>query len=364
MTTIPGCPRRSAHPARPRASRSAWRSPVGYSRAVRAAERNPSEPPRTALGGAACRALPGVIPGPANPYLHLWQVPAKFTSVMREPTMTLRRTKTPPLPDRPGFDHDPARIRRRRLVARELAAATAPGPVLADAARRDRRPAARGCLGERRSGDRRPLLSIRAPRRVAELARRGDQARAAQASQLQAPLRVGGLPPARRRRGLPVSSPVRWAWADRSGLRRARPVRQRSGRQRASETSAISAEEMAAILRAHNEKTLLRFVMCGSVDDGKSTLIGRLLYESRSLFADQLARARGGLEGRGHAGRRSRLRAPARRSGGRARAGDHDRRRVPALLDRAAPLHRRRRARPRAVHAQHGHRRLDRRLAQ
>ena len=54
-------------------------------------------------------------------------------------------------------------------------------------------------------------------------------------------------------------------------------------------TSAISAEEMAAILRAHNAKTLLRFVMCGSVDDGKSTLIGRLLYESRSLFVDQLA---------------------------------------------------------------------------
>ncbi len=45
---------------------------------------------------------------------------------------------------------------------------------------------------------------------------------------------------------------------------------------------------MDAILRAHNEKSLLRFVMCGSVDDGKSTLIGRLLYESKSLFADQL----------------------------------------------------------------------------
>ncbi len=49
------------------------------------------------------------------------------------------------------------------------------------------------------------------------------------------------------------------------------------------------ADEMAEVLRAHNEKTLLRFVMCGSVDDGKSTLIGRLLYESRSLFVDQLA---------------------------------------------------------------------------
>jgi bifunctional enzyme CysN/CysC len=46
---------------------------------------------------------------------------------------------------------------------------------------------------------------------------------------------------------------------------------------------------MEAIVAAHNAKTLLRFVMCGSVDDGKSTLIGRLLYESRSLFVDQLA---------------------------------------------------------------------------
>jgi bifunctional enzyme CysN/CysC len=42
-------------------------------------------------------------------------------------------------------------------------------------------------------------------------------------------------------------------------------------------------------IRAHNARTLLRFVMCGSVDDGKSTLIGRLLYESGSLLSDQLA---------------------------------------------------------------------------
>ena len=41
--------------------------------------------------------------------------------------------------------------------------------------------------------------------------------------------------------------------------------------------------------RAHNAKTLLRFITCGSVDDGKSTLIGRLLYESQMLFDDQLA---------------------------------------------------------------------------
>lgn len=42
-------------------------------------------------------------------------------------------------------------------------------------------------------------------------------------------------------------------------------------------------------LRAQENKDLLRFITCGSVDDGKSTLIGRLLYEAKMLFEDQLA---------------------------------------------------------------------------
>jgi bifunctional enzyme CysN/CysC len=42
-------------------------------------------------------------------------------------------------------------------------------------------------------------------------------------------------------------------------------------------------------LDAHDRKTMLRFITCGSVDDGKSTLIGRLLYESRLIFDDQLS---------------------------------------------------------------------------
>jgi len=46
---------------------------------------------------------------------------------------------------------------------------------------------------------------------------------------------------------------------------------------------------VAAYLAQHETKGLLRFITCGSVDDGKSTLIGRLLYESRALFDDQLA---------------------------------------------------------------------------
>ncbi|MCA0201906.1 MAG: sulfate adenylyltransferase subunit CysN [Proteobacteria bacterium] len=42
-------------------------------------------------------------------------------------------------------------------------------------------------------------------------------------------------------------------------------------------------------LRAHRRKDLLRFITCGSVDDGKSTLIGRLLYDSKMVFEDQLS---------------------------------------------------------------------------
>ncbi|NUO86354.1 MAG: hypothetical protein HOQ37_09655, partial [Cupriavidus sp.] len=47
--------------------------------------------------------------------------------------------------------------------------------------------------------------------------------------------------------------------------------------------------EIAQYLHAQQHKSLLRFITCGSVDDGKSTLIGRLLYESKMLFEDQLA---------------------------------------------------------------------------
>ena len=46
-------------------------------------------------------------------------------------------------------------------------------------------------------------------------------------------------------------------------------------------------------LRTHENKSLLRFITCGSVDDGKSTLIGRLLYESKALLEDQLSALEG-----------------------------------------------------------------------
>ena len=44
----------------------------------------------------------------------------------------------------------------------------------------------------------------------------------------------------------------------------------------------------AAPLHGQERKSLLRFIACGSVDHGKSTLIGRLLYDSKSIFEDQL----------------------------------------------------------------------------
>ena len=52
--------------------------------------------------------------------------------------------------------------------------------------------------------------------------------------------------------------------------------------------SDLIATDIQAYLKSHEHKSLLRFITCGSVDDGKSTLIGRLLYESKMIFEDQL----------------------------------------------------------------------------
>ncbi|WP_176594497.1 sulfate adenylyltransferase subunit CysN [Sphingobium sp. EM0848] len=54
-------------------------------------------------------------------------------------------------------------------------------------------------------------------------------------------------------------------------------------------TDALIAEDIDQYLETHQHKTMLRFITCGSVDDGKSTLIGRLLYDSKMIFEDQLA---------------------------------------------------------------------------
>nr|WP_269791999.1 sulfate adenylyltransferase subunit CysN [Stenotrophomonas sp. Iso1] len=54
-------------------------------------------------------------------------------------------------------------------------------------------------------------------------------------------------------------------------------------------SAVATSSDISAYLQQHETKPLLRFITCGSVDDGKSTLIGRLLYESKRLFDDQLA---------------------------------------------------------------------------
>jgi bifunctional enzyme CysN/CysC len=56
-----------------------------------------------------------------------------------------------------------------------------------------------------------------------------------------------------------------------------------------SHQSALIASDIDAYLAQHERKELLRFITCGSVDDGKSTLIGRLFYESKMIYEDQLA---------------------------------------------------------------------------
>ena len=57
-----------------------------------------------------------------------------------------------------------------------------------------------------------------------------------------------------------------------------------------SHQSELIATDINAYLAEHEKKELLRFITCGSVDDGKSTLIGRLLYDSKMIYEDQLAK--------------------------------------------------------------------------
>ena len=54
------------------------------------------------------------------------------------------------------------------------------------------------------------------------------------------------------------------------------------------ESTTVAAGAIEGFLRQNEEKELLRLSTAGSVDDGKSTLIGRLLYDSRAILADQL----------------------------------------------------------------------------
>jgi len=66
-------------------------------------------------------------------------------------------------------------------------------------------------------------------------------------------------------------------------------MNEQTGKEAIYRTEALIAEDIDAYLAQHQNKELLRFITCGSVDDGKSTLIGRLLYDSKMIFEDQLA---------------------------------------------------------------------------
>src|SRR5690606_28650359 len=59
-----------------------------------------------------------------------------------------------------------------------------------------------------------------------------------------------------------------------------------------SHQSELIATDIDTYLKQHENKELLRFLTCGSVDDGKSTLIGRLLHDSKMIYEDQLASIR------------------------------------------------------------------------
>lgn len=62
-----------------------------------------------------------------------------------------------------------------------------------------------------------------------------------------------------------------------------------AGKEQKYKTDALISTDIDAYLETHQHKSMLRFITCGSVDDGKSTLIGRLLYDSKMIFEDQLA---------------------------------------------------------------------------
>ena len=69
-----------------------------------------------------------------------------------------------------------------------------------------------------------------------------------------------------------------------------------------SHQSDLIASDINAYLQQHENKQLLRFITCGSVDDGKSTLIGRLLYDSKLVYEDELAKVQNDSAKQGSAG--------------------------------------------------------------
>ena len=150
------------------------------------------------------------------------------------------------------------------------------------------------------------------------------------------------LPHRRRRDAAPVRSSPTPTPSTRSSPR--------SPRTRITERGATRADDRISEAGMEDRKTrgvllmeLLRFATAGSVDDGKSTLIGRLLYDTKSIFEDQLEAVERASTQMG--AEYVEPRAAHRRPAGRARAGHHDRRRLPLLRHAQAQVHHRRHAR-------------------
>ena len=113
--------------------------------------------------------------------------------------------------------------------------------------------------------------------------------------------------------------------------------------------------ELAELLTGEAASSeLLRLVTCGSVDDGKSTLIGRLLYDTKQVMADQLEHVEETSERRGDGYVNLALLTDGLRA--EREQGITIDVAYRSFVTAVAPLPARRRARSRAVHAQHGHR--------
>ena len=146
---------------------------------------------------------------------------------------------------------------------------------------------------------------------------------------------------------------------------RRRPAVARPRWKTASERATSDGAHLAATSRGSpartGRRTLLRLATAGSVDDGKSTLVGRLLFDTNSVLTDTLDSRREGQPAQGSGPRRPR--SAHRRSARRARAGHHHRRGVPLLRHPGTQVHPGRLPGTRAVHPQHRHRLVDRRRA-
>ena len=91
--------------------------------------------------------------------------------------------------------------------------------------------------------------------------------------------------------------------------------------------------DIKAFLDKDEQKDLLRLLTAGSVDDGKSTLIGRLLFDSKKLYEDQLDALERDSKRMGNAGDHIDYALVAGRLEGGARTRHHHRRGIPLLLD-------------------------------